>query len=184
MVSNWSLRDSKSPQVSKTLLSILADLNYAVVWTVSTRFVISKSSSPCTNPCANPLVTVPRAPFTIGIIVTVFSIPLQGRGTYPSFRILSILLCDQPGQQSAQFCKFFFFFSGWLLLGLVVWLRSGDPFVSQNPREVCESPKSSKAPRLEPHNQFNVMSRTFVGGILHLYRDVVGLFYSPQLTGR
>ena len=65
MVSHWSLSD-KSPQVSRTLLSILADLNYAVVWMVSTRPVISKSSSPCINP----LVTVPRAPITIGIIVT------------------------------------------------------------------------------------------------------------------
>ena len=27
----------------------------------------------------------------------------------------------------------------WLLLSLVVWLRSGDPSVSQNPREVCAS---------------------------------------------
>ena len=66
MVFHWSLSDSNSPQISWTLLSILADLNNAVVWTVSTRPVISKSSSPCTNP----LVTVPRAPITIGIIVT------------------------------------------------------------------------------------------------------------------
>ena len=35
MVFQWS--DSKSPQVSKTLLSTLADLNNAVVWMVSTR---------------------------------------------------------------------------------------------------------------------------------------------------
>ena len=55
-----------SPQVSMTLLSILADLNNAVVWMVSTRPVISKYSSPCTNS----LVTLPRAPITIGIIVT------------------------------------------------------------------------------------------------------------------
>ena len=66
MVFLWSLSDSKSPQVSRTLLSILADLNNAVVWTLSTRPVISKSSSPCTNP----LVTAPRAPITIDIIVT------------------------------------------------------------------------------------------------------------------
>ena len=66
MVFHWSLSDSKSPQVSRCLLSILADLNNAVVWTVSTRLVISKSSSPCINL----LVTVPRAPITIGIIVT------------------------------------------------------------------------------------------------------------------
>ena len=87
MVSHWSLSDSKCPQVSRTLLSILADLNKAVVWIVSTRPLIFKSSSHCTNH----LVTVPRAPITIGIIVTscstAFSVPLQGRGTYPSFHI-------------------------------------------------------------------------------------------------
>ena len=66
MVFHWSLSDSKSPQVSKTLLSILAVLNNAVVWMVSTRPPTSKSSSPFSNP----LVTVPNAPITIGIIVT------------------------------------------------------------------------------------------------------------------
>ena len=43
MVFHWSLSDSKSPQVSRTLLNIMADLNNAVVWTVSTRPVILKS---------------------------------------------------------------------------------------------------------------------------------------------
>ena len=37
MVFHWRLSDSKSPQVSKTLLSILAIFNNAVVWMVSTR---------------------------------------------------------------------------------------------------------------------------------------------------
>ena len=46
MVFHWSLSDSKSPQVSRTLLSILAVLNNAVVWMVSTRPPTSKSSSP------------------------------------------------------------------------------------------------------------------------------------------
>ena len=91
MVFHWSL--SKSPQDSRTLLSILADFNNAVVWTISTRPVISKSSSPCTNP----LVTVVREPIIIGIIVT-FMIPSffnsqANWGTYPSFRILLTLLC-------------------------------------------------------------------------------------------
>ena len=50
---------------SPELLSILTNLKNAVVWTVSTRPIISKS----TSPFASPLVTVPRAPITIGIIV-------------------------------------------------------------------------------------------------------------------
>ena len=66
MVFHWNLNDSKSPQVSRTLPSILAILNNAVVWMVSTRPLTSKSSSPFSNP----LVTVPRALITIGIIVT------------------------------------------------------------------------------------------------------------------
>ena len=46
MVFYWGLSDSKSPQVSRTLFSILADFNNAVVRTVSNRLVTSKSSSP------------------------------------------------------------------------------------------------------------------------------------------
>ena len=46
MVFHWSLSESKSPQVSRTLLSILAVLNNAVVWMVSTRPPTTKSSSP------------------------------------------------------------------------------------------------------------------------------------------
>ena len=65
MVFHWSLSDSKS-QVSRTLLSILAVLNNAVVWMVSTHPSTSKSVSPFSNP----LVTVPNAPITIGIIVS------------------------------------------------------------------------------------------------------------------
>ena len=56
----------KSP---RTLLSILADLNNAIVWMVFTRPIISKSSSPRINP----LVTLPKASFAIGIIVTLTS---------------------------------------------------------------------------------------------------------------
>ena len=66
MVFHWSLSDSKSPQFSRTLLSILAVLNNVVVWIVSTHLPTSKSSSPFNNP----LVTVPNTPITIGIIVT------------------------------------------------------------------------------------------------------------------
>ena len=43
---HWSLSDSKSPRVFRTLLSILAVLNYVEVWMISTRHLTSKSSSP------------------------------------------------------------------------------------------------------------------------------------------
>ena len=66
MVFHWSLSDSKSPQVYGTLLSILAFLNNAVVWMVSTCPPTSKSSSPFNNS----LVIVPKELVTIGIIVT------------------------------------------------------------------------------------------------------------------
>ena len=52
MASPWSFSNSKSPEVSRTLLSILADLSNAVVWMVSICHLISKSSNPCINPLA------------------------------------------------------------------------------------------------------------------------------------
>ena len=66
----------------------------------------------------------------------------QGQGTYLSFRFLSVLPCGQLKRQSPQFSSFsfsFFFLFCWLSLGLCVWPRLGDPFVSQNPREVYVS---------------------------------------------
>ena len=77
-----------SSLVFRTLLSILADLNNPTVWMVSTRPFISKSPSHCINP----LVTLQRAPITIGIIVTFmwhsFFNP-QARSRYLSFFSLS-----------------------------------------------------------------------------------------------
>ena len=65
MVFQWSLSDSKSPQVSRTRLRILAVLSNAVVWIVSTHPPTSKSASSFNNP----VVIVPNAPITIGTIV-------------------------------------------------------------------------------------------------------------------
>ena len=66
IVSYRSLSDTKSHQVSRTLLSILANLNNAVVWMVTTRLLISNSSIPFINTLATGL----SAPFTIGTTVT------------------------------------------------------------------------------------------------------------------
>ena len=66
MVFPWSFSDRESPQVSRTLLNILAVFNNAVIWMVSTRPPTSKSSRPFNNL----LVTVPKAPIAIDTIVT------------------------------------------------------------------------------------------------------------------
>ena len=50
MVFHWSLSDTKSPQVSRILLGILADLNNVVVWMISSCPQISKLSSAFTKP--------------------------------------------------------------------------------------------------------------------------------------
>ena len=70
MVFHCNLSDSKSPQVSRTRLRILAILSSAVVWIVSTRPSTSKSSRPFNNP----LVIVPNAPITIGTIIIIIII--------------------------------------------------------------------------------------------------------------
>ena len=82
------LSDSKSPQISRTLLSIQADLNNVVVWIVSSCLLISKSYSSFINPS----VTVPRAPITIGIIITFMFhsfFNYLARSIYLSFFLLS-----------------------------------------------------------------------------------------------
>ena len=114
--------DFEWQQISRTLLSIRADPNDAVLWTVSTRPLISKSHHH--HHVAPPawisltlsrhleyypisLVTVQRVPIRIGIIVTFmfrsFSMTYQGLVT-SSFCIHLVLLCGLPGQQRVQIC--------------------------------------------------------------------------------
>ena len=65
MIFQWTLSDSNSPQVSRTLLSNLADLNNAVFLMFSPCPLISKPSSTCINPFG----IVKKETITIGIIV-------------------------------------------------------------------------------------------------------------------
>ena len=136
MVFHWSLSDSKS-QVSWTLLSILAVLNNAVVWMVSIRPPTSKSSSPFSNP----LVTVPNAPITIGIIVTCMFHSFcnsLARSTYLSFFSHSFrFILWAAGTAKSRILQVLFFY--WLLLSLVFWPRLGDPCVCQSHIGVCVS---------------------------------------------
>ena len=112
--STLRLSDSKSPQVFRTLLSILAVLNSPVVWMVSTRSPTSKSSRPFNNP----LVTVPKAPITIGIIVTFMSHSFFNSLTRS--RYLSVFshsfsfILWSAGTAMSTILQIFFFFC-WLL---------------------------------------------------------------------
>ena len=67
MVFHWSLIDCKSLQVSRTLLSVLADFNNTVVWMVSAGRPISNSFSSLTKTLG---ILPPNAPITVGITVT------------------------------------------------------------------------------------------------------------------
>ena len=111
MVFHWSLSDSKSPQLSRTRLRTLAILSNAVVWIVSTRPPISKSSRPFNNP----LVIVPNAPITIGTIVTFMFHSFfnsLARSRYLSFFSLSfrIILWSAGTAKSTNLQILFFFF--------------------------------------------------------------------------
>ena len=79
----------KWQQVSSSLLGSSQYLNNTVVWMVSPRPPISKSFSPWYYPS----VTVPRAPITMGIIITFMFLSCfnsLARSRYLSFRSLSV----------------------------------------------------------------------------------------------
>ena len=118
MVFHWSLSDSKSPQVSKTRLRILAVLSIAVVLIVSTRPPTSRSSRPFNNP----LVIVPNAPITIGTIVTFMFHSFfnsLARSRYLSFFSLSFrFILWSAGTSKSTILQILFFF-------LLIIMRSG-----------------------------------------------------------
>ena len=145
MVFHWSLSDSKTSQLSRTLHSMLTVFNNAVVWILSTRLPTSKSSSPFNNP----LVTIPKAHITIGIIVTfmfnsfLFQFPSKVEVLillFTLFQFYSVVSRDCKVDKFANSLffsfSFFFFFFLLIILGLVFWLRLGDLPVFQSPKGV------------------------------------------------
>ena len=143
MVFHGSLSDSKSAQVSRTLLSILADLSNVVVWMVSTRPLVSKSSSPFNKL----LVTVPRAPITIGTNVTFLFhtfFSSQARSRYLFFFPLSFnSTLWSAGSAKSTILQVLYFF---LFSFLMIITRSGrlaeirrSIFISKSHRSLCIS---------------------------------------------
>ena len=139
MVFHWSLSDSKSPQVSRNFLSILAVLNNVVVWLVSTRPPTSKSSSYFNNL----LATVPKAPITIDIIVTFmfhsFFNSLE-RSRYLSFfsHSFSFILWSAETAKSTILQIFFLFFKIIIRSGLLAKIKC-TVCMSESHRSLCVS---------------------------------------------
>ena len=137
MVFHWSLSDSKSPQVSRTLLSILAVLSNAVIWIVSTRPPTCKSSRPFNNP----YVIVPKAPITIGIFVTFMFhrfINSLARSRYLSFfsRSFSFILWSAGAAKSTILQILFFLLI--IRFGLLAEIR-WSVCISKSYRSLCVS---------------------------------------------
>ena len=95
---HWSLSDSKFPQISRTLLSILAVLNS------SSNFQVPQSFN-------NPLVTVPKVPIPIGIIVTFMFFNYLAMSRYLSFfsHSFSFILWSAGTAKSTILQVLFFF---------------------------------------------------------------------------
>ena len=144
MVFHWSLSDSKSPQVSRTFLSILAVLSNTVIWIVSTHPSTFKSSRLFNNP----LVIVPKAPITIGAMVPfIFHSFFNSlaRSRYLSFfsHSFSFILWSAGTAKSTIFQIFFF---------LLIIIRSGlldeirwSVCMSKSHRSLCVSFSSTGA---------------------------------------
>ena len=138
MVFHWSLSGSKSPQVSRIYLSFLADLYNAVFWMVSTRHYFTKSSSPCTKPSVNVLSTLITIGIAVSFMIHSFFSSLARSRYLSLFSLFFIFTLWSAGTTKSTIQQVLFVFC-WLSLVLVVLSRINDLFVSQNPREFCES---------------------------------------------
>ena len=136
MVFHRSLRDNKSPQVSRTLLSVLADLSNAVVWMVSTRPVIFKFFS------LLPIFWWLYREHQLQLVwpslsnSTVFLNSIV-RSRYLSFFSLFFQFYLVVSRDIKVHNSSFSFFVPYYYLFVWLWLR--DPLVSQNSRRSCVS---------------------------------------------
>ena len=145
MVFHWGLRNRKSPQVSRTLLGILADLsNNSVDWMVPTCPLISKSSCPFINT----LWVVSSAPITVCIKVIFmfhsFLFNFLARSAYfsPPLSFNFTLWSPETEKSTIRQVLFLFIYLFLTITRSGRWPRLGSLFVSPNTREVwsCHFP--------------------------------------------
>ena len=155
MVFNWSLSDSKSLQISRTFLRILADVNKAdktVFWFLSLLVYLPSLWELFR---ARLLQLVSLSPSC-----SIIFFRSQLRSWY-SFHVLLFLLCDQPIRQSPLFGVFSFFtmiiiivtlfrvfhtsISRWFLTGVSV-----TAILLNSPENVKSPPLPSSIPILPP----------------------------------
>ena len=137
MISHWRLRDYKSPKVSKTLLRTQPDLINRDVWKVSTYPQIFKTYSPFTKYLG--IALNPPTTFSITATFMVYLFQLSCKVwlliSLLAFFHFVFMICHISASYSYSLSlSLSLLWRGFdLSLGLVVWPRSGDPFVSQNP---------------------------------------------------
>ena len=154
MVFQWSLSDRKTPKVSRTFLSILADLNNAVAWMVSTCPLIFKSYSPFTKSLglfrAHQL-QLESLSSVCSIVFSSFSWKVLVSISLFAFFYFYMVVCrndNVPYSADYIFC--------WL--GLVVCPRLGDLFIFHNPREVHASHSSRRILTVTKHWRIHWLS--------------------------
>ena len=138
MVFHCSICKSKFPQISRTLLSILDNLNNEVVRMVSIHPPISYSSGLLTKPWE----IVPSARVIIGITATFMFHSSLASSKYLSLFSFTLIFPLYSTGTAGSTIQEVHFFSCKLSLNLVFWSGLGDVLVSQNPIEFCASHSS------------------------------------------
>ena len=148
----WSLSDSKSPQISRTLLSILADFNNDVSRMVSIFSLISNFYSPFSNLLGTVQVRQLWLVLPSPSHSTAFSAlwwVRQLQLVSPSLSCPIIFFIPLAWSRYQSLFSHYFSFIVWsagtaksiirlvlLFSGLVVWNRLNDLFLFQNSREI------------------------------------------------
>ena len=128
----WRLGDNGSSQVSWTLLCIIFDLNYNVVWMVTARPRIFNYF------CSlfKPLGIVSSTSVTTGITVLLMfpnAFRSKARSKYLFLFSITWIFIKWSTGTEMSLCYH------WLSLALIFCLAFRDLVVSQNPRELCAS---------------------------------------------